>query len=70
MSNKNPPRSDNLLTPEELKRELENDEIESKKDPELWRKNNEWLEKFQCHVFWQTTLMKLKVWTNNDYRSS
>lgn len=46
MSNQDQSKSNNSLTPEELKREIESDEVESKKNPELWRKNNEWLEKF------------------------
>ena len=27
----------------------------------------EWLEEFKCHLLWQTALVQLQLWTNNDY---
>src|SRR2546430_12195276 len=32
--------------------------------------HDEWLEEFQCHTFWQTTLVQFQVWSNHDYRTT
>jgi len=37
---------DQGLSPEELKKEQEKEEKEKAENPELWKKNNEWLSKF------------------------
>ncbi len=37
---------DRGLSPEDLEKERKKEEIEKTKNPELWKKNNEWLEKF------------------------
>src|SRR5699024_2797771 len=28
--------------------------------------HHEWFEQFQCHLFWQTGLVQLQLWTNHD----
>ena len=30
-------------------------------------RNDEWLKEFKRHLFWQTTLVNAKFWTNHDY---
>jgi hypothetical protein len=29
-----------------------------------------WLEELESHLLWQTALVQLELWTNNDYRTS
>jgi hypothetical protein len=30
----------------------------------------EWLKEFKCHLLWKTTLVKLQLWANNNYRTT
>src|SRR5690242_5128179 len=32
--------------------------------------HDEWLEEFQCHTFWQTTLVQLQIRSDHDYRAT
>ena len=32
--------------------------------------HNEWFEQLECHFFWQTALIHLQVWSDNNYRTS